>query len=154
MSLIHRLFNIYLGESTALLGVVASFLSLGFFWNESTTFLGTCILLFSVPITDIGYQSLHSFYHLSENLVPDSISTQIAVLHAVSYHALNVFELAHKWLLVVVALERLLFSPLKRFSTVVGSDLGCSGRDSGDGGRNAGGGSIAPTQTANCVSES
>ncbi|VDK32484.1 unnamed protein product [Taenia asiatica] len=109
MSLIHRLFNIYLGVPTALLGVFASFLSLGFFWNDSTTFLGTRILLFSVSVTDTGYLSLHSFYHLAENLIPDSTLTQVAIIQAVSFYALNVFELARNWLLVMVALERLLF---------------------------------------------
>ncbi|KAL5106755.1 hypothetical protein TcWFU_004023 [Taenia crassiceps] len=104
MSLIYRIINIYFGVPTALLGVVVSSLSLGFFWNDSATFLGTRILLFSISVTDIGYLSLHCFYHLT-----NSITTQKSILHAVSFYVLNIFELARNWLMVVVALERLLF---------------------------------------------
>ncbi|VDM32333.1 unnamed protein product [Hydatigera taeniaeformis] len=109
MSLLYRIFNVYLGVPTALLGILTSFLSLSLFWKDSTTFLGTRILLFSVSVTDIGYLSLHSFYHLTEDLVPNSFSTQLTILLAIAFYGLNVFEMARNWLLVVVALERLLF---------------------------------------------
>nr|CDS21345.1 gpcr rhodopsin superfamily [Echinococcus granulosus] len=108
MSFLHQIFNVYLGVPTALIGVVTSSLSLGFFLRDSTTFLGTCILLFSVSITDISHLALYAFYHLTEDLIQHTPSPRLTVL-AITFYGRNVFEMARNWLLVVVALERLLF---------------------------------------------
>ncbi|VDD75592.1 unnamed protein product [Mesocestoides corti] len=103
----------YIGGPVCVVGIVTSALSLVLFKRDTSTTLSTRLLLSAIAVVDIFFLLFMSLFWSVKRFLPqDSTAFQQfenPVVFAFIFYMSNVFELYRNWLVVVIAVERLLY---------------------------------------------
>lgn len=104
---------LYLGGPVCVVGIVTSALSLILFRRDTTTTASTCLLLSAIAVADIFFLlCMFLFWAVKRSLPIDSDAFRFFEKPAAFgflFYMCNVFELYRNWLVVIIAVERLLY---------------------------------------------
>nr|VZI52204.1 unnamed protein product [Spirometra erinaceieuropaei] len=104
---------VYIGGPITVVGIITSILSLLMFKRDTSTSSSTRLLLSSIAATDILFLSCSFLFWTVREIFSESEAfvrfMNSPFVYGFLFYVCNVFEMLRNWLVVVIAVERLLF---------------------------------------------
>ncbi|KAM7533921.1 hypothetical protein Aperf_G00000115096 [Anoplocephala perfoliata] len=107
---VKRIIRGYMGGPVCIVGIVTSVLSLILFKRDTSTTLSTRLILSAIAVVDIIFLFFMFFFSCVRWFLPQNSNPfNSPLVFTFFFFMTNVFELYRNWLVVVIAVERLLY---------------------------------------------